>query len=192
MYAITNHGAVVNISGSLSIRYGEISGGGSGSYVNTDTFQQSDMNFLIQVTVVNQTLNIKDQLLFWPVGNKAPADYTARSFTDTYGDSFISGFQEGGVFSAIVSIRALNSGETEKIAANAHIALQVGVGSAEAEGAVEVAKKVLDESSEVTITVNWSGGGQLKQGSEKWTVSSGGPSSSSSLDCLRHPNHHDR
>ena len=43
----------MNISGSLSIKYGEISGGGSGSFVDVETFQNSDMNFLISVKVIH-------------------------------------------------------------------------------------------------------------------------------------------
>ena len=47
----------MNISGSLSIKYGEISGGGSGSYVDVETFQNSDMNFLISVKVLQYSLS---------------------------------------------------------------------------------------------------------------------------------------
>ncbi|PNS21087.1 hypothetical protein CAC42_3425 [Sphaceloma murrayae] len=160
----------LNVSGSLSIRYGEISGGGSGSYVNTEAFQNSDMNFLIVVHVTNQTINIKDQLQFWPVGEKPADKYTPKSLTDTYGDCFISGFQEGGIFTAMVSIRALKKSDATQIQADAHLALQVGVGSVEATGKFESAKKNLNENSEVTITVNWSGGGQLKEGNAKWDI----------------------
>ena len=94
----------MNISGSLSIRYGEISGGGSGSYVDVETFQNSDINFLISVKVVNQTINTRDQLAFWALKGDKDRDLTASEFTKTYGDSFISGFQEGGQFFAVVSI----------------------------------------------------------------------------------------
>ncbi|EXJ61989.1 hypothetical protein A1O7_02421 [Cladophialophora yegresii CBS 114405] len=159
----------LNISGSLSIRYGEISGGGSGSYVNTETFQDSDVNFVVVVKVINQTINIKDQLQFWPLSGRD--NYTAQTFTDIYGDCFISGFQEGGQFSAIVSIRARDKSQVTEIAAKAHLALQVGVGSVDAEGAVKSAKSFINKNSEVNITVNWSGGGQLKEDPHaKWDI----------------------
>lgn len=160
----------LNVSGSLSIRYGEISGGGSGSYVDAEVFQQSDINFLVVVKVINQTINIKDQLQFWPLDKDTPIAYDAKKFTDIYGDSFISGFQEGGQFSAIVSIKALDASKLMEIKANAHLALQVGVGSLQADADVELAKKNLNSNSEVTITVNWSGGGQLKSTLDKWTI----------------------
>ncbi|CAI6331688.1 unnamed protein product [Periconia digitata] len=160
----------LNISGSLSIKYGEISGGGSGSYVNTETFQSSDINFLVTVKVINQTINVKDQLQFWPLQGKSAGSYDSKSFTDIYGDSFISGFQEGGQFSAIVSIKALDQSNLTDIKANAHLALQVGVGSVEATADVNLNKKNLNKSSEVNITVNWSGGGQLKESDKPWTI----------------------
>jgi hypothetical protein len=160
----------LNVSGSLSIRYGEISGGGSGSYVNTETFNQSDINFLITVKVINQTINVKDQLQFWALGGKAASSYTSKEFTDVYGDSFISGFQEGGQFSAIVSIKARDSSNLTEIKANAHLALQVGVGSVDANADFKMEKKALNKDSEINITVNWSGGGQLKESEKPWTI----------------------
>lgn len=160
----------MNISGSLSIKYGAISGGGSGSYVDVETFQNSDMNFLISVKVINQTINVKDQLAFWPLGIDKNRTLTPAQFTNTYGDSFISGFQEGGSFYAVVSIKALDSTMKNEIKASAHLALQVGVGEVEADGSVALAKSELQKNSEVNITVNWSGGGQLKEGGDKWDI----------------------
>lgn len=160
----------LNVSGSLSIKYGEISGGGSGSYVNTETFQQSDINFLITVKVINQTINIKDQLQFWPLAGKAASTYDPQTFTNIYGDSFISGFQEGGQLSAIVSIKALDSSNMTQIKANAHLALQVGAGEVKAQADVDMMKKELNRQSEINITVNWSGGGQIKDNEKQWTI----------------------
>ena len=115
---------------------------------------------------------------FWPLsyhttssGSSTPVKTpTPAEFTKIYGDSFISGFQEGGQFYAIVSIKALDSSKKTEIAASAHLALSVGVGSVEAQGDVALAKAELQKNSEVNITVNWSGGGQLKEGGEKWDI----------------------
>lgn len=161
----------MNVSGSLSIRYGEISGGGGGSYINAHTFQSSDVNFLITVKVLNQTINTKDQLMFWPLEKEDASTMKADRFTKVYGDSFISGFQEGGIFTALVSIRTMDDSDKLTIKANAHLALQVGVGEVKADADFAMAKSKLDKSTEINITVNWSGGGQLKEGSEKWSVS---------------------
>lgn len=165
----------LNVSATLAIKYGEISGGGSGSFVDVETFQNSDMNFIVSVKVINQTINIKDQLQFWPLTvdnspNASPPgtrNPTAAEFTATYGDSFISGFQEGGQFFAIVSIKALDSNQKNEIKVAAQLALNVGAGEVSADGSVELAKQTLQKNSEINITVNWSGGGQLKEGSDK-------------------------
>lgn len=164
----------MNISGSLSIRYGEISGGGGGSYVNSDTFHSSDLNYLIVVKVVNQTVTVKDQLQFWQLNNDSPENYKndPSKFTRIYGDTFISGFEEGGIFSAVVSIKALETSNKMKIAADAHLALNIGAGEVKADANVDIAKENLAKQSEVTITVNWSGGGHLKQGEKKWDIDS--------------------
>lgn len=44
----------MNISGSLSIKYGAIGGSGKGSFVDSDKFKESDLNFFISVKVINQ------------------------------------------------------------------------------------------------------------------------------------------
>ena len=131
----------MNVSGALSVKYGAISGSGAGSYVDAETFQQSDVNFLISVKVINQTINVKDQLQFWPLpADQNNKDLSAADFTKTYGDSFISGFQEGGQFFAIVSIKSLDASKKTDIKASAQLALQVGAGSVDASGSVEMAK----------------------------------------------------
>ena len=44
----------MNISGSLSIKTSVVGGKGSGSYVDSDKFKSSDINFHLQVRVTNQ------------------------------------------------------------------------------------------------------------------------------------------
>lgn len=44
----------MNISGSLSIKTGQIGGQASGSYIDSDKFKESDLNFHLQVKVTNQ------------------------------------------------------------------------------------------------------------------------------------------
>ena len=83
----------IKVSGSASIKYGSISGGASGSSVDIETFQKSDMNFLISCKVVNRTISVKDQLTFWPLDADKSRVLTPAEITSTYGDSFTSGFQ---------------------------------------------------------------------------------------------------
>ena len=44
----------MNISGSLSIKTSMIGGKASGSYIDSDKFKSSDINFHLQVRVTNQ------------------------------------------------------------------------------------------------------------------------------------------
>jgi hypothetical protein len=76
----------MNISGSLSIRYGSIGGSGKGSFVDSDKFKESDLNFFISVKVINQSINIKDALVY-----QALPSVDDKNFTQTFGDCFISG-----------------------------------------------------------------------------------------------------
>lgn len=76
----------MSISGALSIKYGAIGGSGRGAFVNSDKFKDSDLNFYISVKVVNQTINMRDSLVYQPLRSVDSAD-----FRKVYGDSFISG-----------------------------------------------------------------------------------------------------
>ncbi|EON69945.1 hypothetical protein W97_09210 [Coniosporium apollinis CBS 100218] len=158
----------MNISGSVEIKYGPIAGGGKGSYLDVDKFKESDINFMIKVDVVNQTIETdKRTTKFNRIPNSKPANFNA-----VYGDSFISGWQEGGVFHGIVSMKVLDKSKLTEIKADAHVALEVGAGSVKANAAVELAKSNLTKNTEITIWVNWSGGGQIKKEEELWTIDS--------------------
>jgi hypothetical protein len=70
------------------------------AFVDSSTFKTSDLNFFIQVKVVNQKLVAEDITRFNPIKNAKAAD-----FNTLYGDSFISGFIEGGEFNALISVK---------------------------------------------------------------------------------------
>lgn len=85
----------------MSIKYdSQIDGTGQGDFLNSDKIKSSTISFLISVKVVNQTITDRKLNKFWPVDGVVPGD-----FTEVYGDSFISGFQEGGEFNALISIK---------------------------------------------------------------------------------------
>ncbi|KAK0542933.1 hypothetical protein OC845_006377, partial [Tilletia horrida] len=89
----------MSISGSLSIKYAGIGGSGSGSFFDAEKFYDSDLKYLVSVNVINQTVNYKDALVFNPLRSCMREQ---QKFNDTFGDSFISGFLEGGTFNALV------------------------------------------------------------------------------------------
>ena len=157
----------MNITGALSIKASMFGGSGRGAYIDTNKFEQSDLNFYISVKVINQSVNFKDALKYQPVDS---VDKT--NFVDVFGDTFISGFLEGGEFNALVSMKILNSAKKNVIAAEAKVALSVPVVQVTAEGRVNIAKSNINTNAETTIQVSWSGGGHIKDANEQWDVDS--------------------
>ncbi|KAK6721154.1 hypothetical protein SNK04_000049 [Fusarium graminearum] len=155
----------MNISGSLSIKYGAIGGSGKGSFIDSDKFKESDLNFFISVKVINQSINIKDALIF-----QALPSVDDTNFVDVFGDCFISGFLEGGEFNALVSMKVLNKDKKTEIEAEAKVAMTIGPVELEAEAKVKVAKNNIQANTETTIQVGWSGGGSIKPMDEPWSI----------------------
>ncbi|KAK0760790.1 hypothetical protein N5P37_005726 [Trichoderma harzianum] len=155
----------MNISGSLSIKYGSIGGSGKGSFIDTDKFKESDLNFFISVKVINQSINIKDALVFQglPSVNK-------DNFRSVFGDCFISGFLEGGEFNALVSMKVLNKDKRTAVKAQAEIALSAGAADIKAQASVDMSKSNFSSQTETTVQVGWSGGGHIKPVDQLWTI----------------------
>lgn len=70
---------------------------------------------MVSVKVVNQTIYDHSLIKFQPISNIKEA--SAQRLIEVYGDSFISGWQEGGEFLAVISIKAKNRDEAQTIAA---------------------------------------------------------------------------
>ena len=60
----------------------------------------NDLNYLIQVKVISQHLEANNLSQMREIPGIKPSD-----FLEVYGDSFVSGFVEGGEFTALLSIR---------------------------------------------------------------------------------------
>lgn len=140
----------MGISASLSIKMGNIGGSAKGSFIDTDKFKDSDLNYYISVKVLNQSINFRDALEFNPIPS---VDET--NFTDVFGDSFISGFLEGGEFNAIVSMKILNKSKATDIKAEAQVALNTGAADIQADAHVEIAKANLSLNTEVRARAAW-------------------------------------
>lgn len=160
----------MSVSGSLSIKAGKVGGSGKGSFVDSDKFKESDLNFYISVKVVNQTINFKDALVYNPL--RSVDEKKEEDFRKVYGDSFISGFIEGGEFNAIVSMKILNKAKKTDIQAEAKIALTAGAVQIEAEANVGIARSNIETNTETTIQVSWSGGGHIKPMEQQWDIQS--------------------
>ncbi|KNG51198.1 hypothetical protein DDE82_005910 [Stemphylium lycopersici] len=157
----------MSVSASLSIKAGKVGGSGKGSFVDSDKFKESDLNFYISVKVVNQTINFKDPLVYNPLRS-----VNKDNFREIYGDSFISGFVEGGEFNALVSMKILNKAKKSDIQAQAKVALTVGPVDVSGEASLGIARSNIETNTETTIMVNWSGGGHIKPMEQQWDIQS--------------------
>lgn len=155
----------MSVSGSLSIKAAKVGGSGRGSFVDSDKFKESDLNFYISVKVINQTLNFKDALVYNPLRS-----VDAANFQEVYGDSFISGFLEGGEFNALVSMKILNKAKVTDIKAEAKVAFTAGPIAVTAEANVGIARSNIETNTETTIQVSWCGGGHIKPMEQQWDI----------------------
>ena len=89
------------------------------------------------------------------------------------GDCFISGFTEGGEFSAIVSIKVTDKNKISavKAAAEAEITIPAAPGlSIGTRNSVARSKNDIWQDAETSISVHWAGGGDIKPPDDKWDI----------------------
>ncbi|KAF8245985.1 hypothetical protein K440DRAFT_662481 [Wilcoxina mikolae CBS 423.85] len=164
-----------NLSPSTSIKSGSIgnSGKGGGGFIDCDKFKEADINFLIYVKAISQPPSPPQQenIRFQRVKN-----LPQESFNRVFGDCFISGFLEGGEFTVLVSISIAEEVKAKEgeaaVRTQARIALTALTGREEADAARKAARKALAEKTEMTVNVNWSGGGRLKDEDTVWDIDS--------------------
>ncbi|VUC29191.1 unnamed protein product [Clonostachys rosea] len=165
------------INGAFNIKYDQLTVDGSGNFVNTNKIKDSDVSIMVSVKVVNQTIYDYSLTKFQPVPNMKEA--SPQRLIEIYGDSFISGWQEGGEFLAVISIKAKNRDEAQTIAADARVAFSQNKnpppGSTSKELSLDISakfdniKKHLAGENEVSVSVTWTGGGQqLKEATKDW------------------------
>ncbi|KAK5069065.1 hypothetical protein LTR16_009606, partial [Cryomyces antarcticus] len=141
---------------------------------------ESQLNYVVSVKVNNEVKKADEQLMsFNPIKDMLPQD-----FTKIYGDCFISGFLEGGEFNAVISIKVNDSSSLKKVKQasvpssfhppsylltqshnSADFQLAVGatpVSVGAKESFAKESSKIL-EGTEITISVNWIGGGEIKK-----------------------------
>jgi hypothetical protein len=153
----------------MSIKYGTIHGNGNASFVNENKVLDSQLNYVVSVQVNNNTQTRIDEMEFQPIDH-VPAD----KFTEVFGDCFISGFVEGGIFSAIISVDVHDRSKLRHVKQAIDVALAVGPSPVSVGGGEYFDKQhqELLQDTEISISVNWVGGGEVKNPEVPWTVSS--------------------
>ena len=150
------------LAGALAIKYEAVSGKASASFVDSNKFKDSDINYLIQVKVVNQHHKPADLTKFSPIGNKSTEALSEAAFTRVYGDSFISGFTEGGEFNALVSIKLKEKSKKKEISGQLQIGLDLKALSVSGSAKGGFVKDNANIDGETTISVSWRGGGKIE------------------------------
>lgn len=140
-----------SFQGSLAIKVDAIGGGAKaeGHYLNTETLKKSDLNYHIQVDVVNQKLFAEDVTQFVPIRN-----VTANQFKDVYGDCFISGFLEGGVFNALVSVKLTDKSLLKSMGGSIGIKASLAGGAVGVDGEGKGGKDSKDALASAETTVS--------------------------------------
>lgn len=119
----------------------------------------SDLNFIVSVKVTNESPVILSHMEFNPIPGLSP-----DRFSSVYGDSFIAGFLEGGEFSAVVCITVHDKSKVSRVKTAAEIQLSVAPSKPFGGGfSAEKDKEDIWENTEISVSINWSGGGDVKK-----------------------------
>lgn len=161
-HAVDNVADIVdtlNISSSATMNYGSGSALGNSTFVKENNIGESDLSFLVSVKVTNESPVIPNHMEFNPVPGMS-----ADRFSSVYGDSFIAGFLEGGEFSAVVSITVHDKSKISRVKTAAEVQLAMAASKPIGGGVSgDMDKEDVWENTEISVTVNWSGGGNIKK-----------------------------
>ncbi|KAF5689353.1 hypothetical protein FCIRC_1457 [Fusarium circinatum] len=168
----------MNISAASSIKLGTIEVSGNSLSVDEAKFAGSDMNAVISVKVINQITTAIKNPTFLPLEksknmSELSQKMTSEKFFKIYGDSYISGFMEGGDLHGIVSMKVLDASKKSNVKTALKGAMNGSAGEFTlSEGTATSTIEAAVQETESTITVNWSGGGQIKSDDAEWTLDS--------------------
>ncbi|KAJ6568351.1 hypothetical protein DFH09DRAFT_1278000 [Mycena vulgaris] len=129
----------------------------SASFVDIKNFQQSDVNYLIQVRVTNQRPTAPNLTEFDPMPNLSPLP----EFTRIYGDTFISDFIEGGELNVLISIKLDDRSKSNHIKRQLESYFN------------STSRDLAPIDGDISIAVSWKGGAGIMDGTNtNWTLES--------------------
>ncbi|KAF5637152.1 hypothetical protein F52700_4889 [Fusarium sp. NRRL 52700] len=164
----------MNISYPHSIKKGSVTVSGSDTAIDEATFKSADLNIIVTVKVTNQTTLIKSDTRFVPMKGIDPG---SQQFNEAYGDCYISGFIEGGEFTGIISIKAIDRSNVDLTVKR----IKAKLDGKEKGSVTDFALYSHDslsssgsvmENTESHIHVSWMGGGQIKNEYTPWDIDS--------------------
>jgi hypothetical protein len=150
----------LNISSGATINSGSVKILGGTSLIRESTINESDINFIVSVKVTNEVPVSFGHMEFIPIPGLNPVHFPA-----VYGDSFIAGFLEGGEFSAIVSIKVDDKSKISKVKLAAEVQLlpRSLLQPFSSNALLDKDNEDIWKDTEISISVSWAGGGEIKK-----------------------------
>ncbi|EWY89558.1 hypothetical protein FOYG_10379 [Fusarium oxysporum NRRL 32931] len=102
----------MDISRAVTIKTGRMEVHGHKDALNDAKIDDADISLMISVRVMSQITNVKGPARFLPIDGM---EVGSPRFNETFGDSYISGFIRGGLFTSIISFICSNPEHKEKM-----------------------------------------------------------------------------
>ncbi|KAK6497175.1 hypothetical protein TWF506_004650 [Arthrobotrys conoides] len=157
----------LEVSGALTIKLDGLGGvSGKAAFVDSEDIKTADVRYSLNVKVTNQRLVADEMTQFVPIPH-----IEAGQFTEIYGDCFISGFIEGGVFDALITITTADTKKKNSLSGS--LSLSAKISGVQVDGTVAGAsdKDEAFKNATTNIKVTWSGGGDIRPDRVKnWTL----------------------
>lgn len=153
------------ISGYQSIKTGKISGSKTDFLVDSDKFIEGDLNLFLSIKVICNTTNNHHAFTF----NSLPFPHSDK-FQEVYGDSFISGFVEGGEFNALISKKFHDESKVGEMKAEIKASLARSSTDGNTLAILDHLQTRLETNAEIYIQVGRSGGGYVEATEQQWDI----------------------
>uniref|UniRef100_A0A0D2YHD0 Bulb-type lectin domain-containing protein n=1 Tax=Fusarium oxysporum (strain Fo5176) TaxID=660025 RepID=A0A0D2YHD0_FUSOF len=102
----------MDISRAVTIKSGRMEVHGHKDALNDAKIDDADISLMISVRVMSQITNVKGSARFFPIDGM---EVGSPRFNETFGDSYISGFIRGGLFTSIISFICSNPEHKDKM-----------------------------------------------------------------------------
>ncbi|KAF5660128.1 hypothetical protein FHETE_9100 [Fusarium heterosporum] len=155
--------SAMKISHSTAIKNGTVEVLDNANLIDEDKIKAADLNLLVSVQVMTQTLTLDSSARFQPLEGQGPC---ISEFNEIYGDSYISGFITGGEFRSIISIRCLDRNGKDAAIREIKQAINRNIDGAGLDGLSAL------EDTEITVSVSWNAGGEYERHNQPLTLGS--------------------
>lgn len=165
---ISDIATAMDISLSHTMIQGSLNRDGSGTFIDEEKIIAADVNVLVSVKVMSRSFTTSA-----PSDFQSIHDFDPRMdvFHDAFGDSFISGFVEGGYFVGIISIRCLDGSDRDSVIQAIGKIAQTKTDPSDLN---ETTRSRFFNSAlrntETTISVRYHGGGSMEGIGRPWDI----------------------